>query len=187
MGSAIRPCRDDERAAILAIVNAAAQAYREIIPADRWHEPYMPADELDGEIAAGVEFWGYEADGELVGVMGFQRVRDVDLIRHAYVLPAIQRRGVGGTLLERLTRSIERPLLVGTWAAADWAIRFYRRHGFEQVSPARKTELLKAYWSIPERQIETSVVLVRGMRDTGEDLAGARRQDAGLRRGVQPS
>jgi GNAT superfamily N-acetyltransferase len=187
MGTAIRLCGDDERAAILAIVNSAAEAYRGVIPADRWREPYMPADELDGEIAAGVAFWGYEADGELVGVMGIQRVRDVDLIRHAYVLPAGQRRGVGSALLERLTRSIERPMLVGTWAAADWAIRFYRRHGFEQVSPARKTELLKSYWSIPERQIETSVVLVRSMRNTGGDLAGARRQDTGLRRGVQPS
>jgi GNAT superfamily N-acetyltransferase len=185
--AAIRPCRDDERTAILAIVNSAAEAYRGVIPADRWHEPYMPADELDGEIAAGVAFWGYESDGELVGVMGIQRVRDVDLIRHAYVLPASQGRGVGGALLEHLTRELRRPLLVGTWAAAEWAIRFYRRHGFEQVSPERRTELLKAYWSIPERQIETSVVLVRGMRNTGDDVAGERRQDHGLHRGLQPS
>jgi GNAT superfamily N-acetyltransferase len=155
----IRRCRDDERAAILAIVNAAAEAYRGVIPADRWHEPYMPADELDGEIAAGVAFWGYEADGELLGIMGIQPVRDVDLIRHAYVVPAAQRRGVGGALLEHLTRSATRPLLVGTWAAAAWAIRFYERHGFELVSPERKAMLLRTYWTIPERQIETSVVL----------------------------
>ena len=99
----VRPCRDDERAAILAIVNEAAEAYRGVIPADRWHEPYMPADELDQEIAAGVAFWGYEADGELLGIMGIQPVDDVDLIRHAYVAPGSQRRGVGGALLERLT------------------------------------------------------------------------------------
>src|SRR3954469_17937412 len=158
---AIRPCRDDERAAILAIVNAAAEAYRGVIPADLWHEPYMPADELAGEIAAGVEFWGYEADGALLGVMGIQHLPEVDLIRHAYVAPASQGRGVGGALLEHLTRSASRCMLVGTWAAAEWAIRFYRRHGFEQVSRERKTELLKAYWTIPDRQIETSVVLVR--------------------------
>ena len=157
---AIRLCRDDERDAILAMVNAAAEAYRGVIPADRWHEPYMPPEELDAEIAAGVRFWGYEEGGRLLGVMGIQTVRDVDLIRHAYVEPGSQRRGVGGALLEHLARAPERPLLVGTWAAATWAIDFYRRHGFEQVSPERKTELLRTYWSIPERQIETSVVLV---------------------------
>jgi GNAT superfamily N-acetyltransferase len=155
----IRPCRDDERGAIVEIVNAAAEAYRDVIPADRWHEPYMPLSELDGEIAAGVEFWGYEADGALVGIMGFQPVGDVDLIRHAYVAPGRQRGGVGGALLEHLARASTRPMLVGTWAAAEWAIRFYRRHGFELVSPERKSELLKTYWTIPERQIETSVVL----------------------------
>jgi len=155
----IRPCRDDERRAILAIVNAAAEAYRGVIPADRWHEPYMSAEELDGEIAAGVAFWGYEEDGELVGVMGIQQVRDVDLIRHAYVTPGRQGGGVGGALLRHLRERAARPMLVGTWAAAEWAIRFYERHGFELVSPERKTELLRAYWSIPERQIETSVVL----------------------------
>jgi GNAT superfamily N-acetyltransferase len=155
----IRPCRDDERAAILAIVNTAAQAYRGVIPADRWHEPYMPAGELDAELAAGVRFWGYEAGGGLVGVMGIQPVRDVDLIRHAYVLPGHQGRGFGAALLERLVRSSTRRMLVGTWAAADWAIRFYQRHGFEQVAPARKDALLRSYWTIPAQQIETSVVL----------------------------
>jgi GNAT superfamily N-acetyltransferase len=157
--ASIRPCRDDERAAILAIVNAAAEAYRGVIPADRWHEPYMRLRELDGEIAAGVAFWGYEAHGALVGIIGIQSVRDVDLIRHAYVSPGRQRSGVGGALLAHLARSTTRRMLVGTWAAADWAIRFYRRHGFELVSPERKTELLQTYWTIPERQIETSVVL----------------------------
>ncbi len=155
----IRPCRDNDREAILAIVNAAAEAYRAVIPADRWHEPYMPRDELDSEIAAGVVFSGYEEDGRLAGVMGFQSVRDVDLIRHAYVLPGGQRRGVGGALIWHLRRVSTRPMLVGTWAAAEWAIRFYRRHGFELASPARKSVLLKTYWTIPDRQIETSVVL----------------------------
>ena len=157
----IRRCRDGEREAILAIVNAAAEAYRDVIPSDCWHEPYMPADELDREIDAGVEFWGYEADGELLGVMGIQDVGDVDLIRHAYVAPASQRRGIGRALLERLTASTERPILVGTWAAAEWAIDFYRRHGFELVPPERTAELLRTYWRISDRQIETSVVLAR--------------------------
>ena len=155
----IRPCRDDERATILGIVNSAAEAYRGVIPADRWREPYMPSHELDAEIAAGVAFWGYEADGALVGIMGIQPVREVDLIRHAYVSPDSQGRGVGSALLEHLAQAKRRRMLVGTWAAADWAIRFYRRHGFEQVSPERRTTLLKAYWTIPDRQIETSVVL----------------------------
>jgi GNAT superfamily N-acetyltransferase len=157
--SRIRPCRNDERDAILAIINAAAEAYRGVIPADCWHEPYMASRELENEIAAGVRFWGYEADGELIGVMGVQAVRDVDLIRHAYVLPHSQRRGVGAALLRHLLSIGERRVLVGTWAAAVWAIRFYRRHGFELVSPERKNALLKTYWAIPDRQIETSVVL----------------------------
>ena len=155
----VRPCRDDERPAISAIVNAAAEAYRGVIPADRWREPYMPLEELDEEIAAGVVFWGCDAHGALTGIMGIQPVGDVVLIRHAYVSPASQGQGIGGALLERLASSATRPMLVGTWAAAEWAIRFYRRHGFEQVSPERKDELLRAYWNIPERQVETSVVL----------------------------
>jgi GNAT superfamily N-acetyltransferase len=159
--ASIRPCRDRERAEIVAIVNAAAEAYRGVIPADRWHEPYMPSDELDAEIEAGVVFWGYEDDGALLGIMGIQPVRDVDLIRHAYVAPGRQRHGVGSALLERLARSTSRRILVGTWAAADWAIAFYRRHGFELVSPERKAELLRTYWTIPERQIDTSVVLAK--------------------------
>jgi len=155
----IRPCRDDEREAILAIVNAAAEAYRGVIPADRWHDPYMPGEELDGEVAAGVEFWGYEDDARLLGVMGIQAVRDVTLIRHAYVQPETQGRGIGGALLEHMLGLATRPMLVGTWAAATWAIRFYERHGFEYVGPERTAELLREYWDIPARQIETSVVL----------------------------
>jgi GNAT superfamily N-acetyltransferase len=157
--SPIRPCRDDEQAAILAIVNAAAEVYRGVIPADRWREPYMDAAELERELADGVAFWGYEADGALIGVMGIQPVGDVDLIRHAYVLPGNQGAGIGRDLLEHLRALSSRRILVGTWAAAEWAIRFYRRNGFEQVSPERKTVLLQTYWNIPERQIETSVVL----------------------------
>lgn len=157
--NSIRPARNDERPAILATINAAAEAYRGVIPADRWHEPYMPASELDHEIAAGVAFWVYEVDGAVVGTMGIQPVRDVDLIRHAYVLPGSQRRGAGGALLGHLRALSTRRMLVGTWAAADWAIRFYRRHGFELVAPERTPTLLKSYWSIPDRQIETSVVL----------------------------
>ena len=157
--SVIRPCRDDDRDAMLAIINVAAEAYRGVIPADRWHVPYMPWDELNSEIAAGVMFWGHVADGVLVGVMGIQSARDVDLIRHAYVLPGSQRHGVGGALLRHLQRLSTRPMLVGTWGAAEWAIRFYRRHGFELVSPARKSVLLQTYWNIPDRQIEMSVVL----------------------------
>jgi GNAT superfamily N-acetyltransferase len=157
----IRPCREDERDAILAIVNAAAEAYRGVIPPDRWHEPYMPAGELDAEIAAGVEFWGY-ADGDgLVAVMGIQPVKDVHLIRHAYVAPAAQRRGIGGALLEHLMTEIDGRVLVGTWSAADWAVDFYLRHGFRHVGPELTAQLLRTYWSIPERQVATSVVLER--------------------------
>jgi len=161
----IRPCCEKDRPAILAIVNAAAVVYRDVIPADRWHEPYMPARELDAEIAAGVVFWGHESDGALTGVMGIQRVRDVELIRHAYVLPEAQGDGVGRALLEHLIERADAPLLVGTWAAAEWAIRFYARNGFTQVSPQRKDELLRTYWAIPERQVATSVVLERAWVD----------------------
>lgn len=157
--SAIRRCRDDERGMILAIINAAAEAYRGVIPEDCWHEPYMPPAELDSEIADGVAFWGFEEKGRLSGVMGTQPVRDVDLIRHAYVLPEHQRSGVGAALIEHLRSISTRRMLVGTWAAAGWAIRFYRRHGFALVPNERKTTLLETYWRVPDRQIETSVVL----------------------------
>jgi GNAT superfamily N-acetyltransferase len=161
----IRLCRDDERPEILAIVNAAAEAYRGVIPADRWHEPYMSDTELDRELDDGVVFWGHEVDGELVGVMGIQAVDEVDLIRHAYVLPERQGEGIGRVLLEHLRATASRPMLVGTWASAEWAIRFYERNGFALVTPEQKTALLRRYWSIPDRQIETSVVLA--------DAAGA--------------
>jgi GNAT superfamily N-acetyltransferase len=171
--TSIRPCRQDELPTICAIVNAAAEAYRGIIPDDCFHEPYMPLTELQGEVAAGVKFWASDEDGALVGVMGIQPqsplhgvpgtlrepVRDVDLIRHSYVLPSRQRRGIGGALLEHLQHLSTRRMLVGTWAAATWAIDFYRRHGFAEVSSEKKNELLRRYWTIPDRQIETSVVL----------------------------
>jgi GNAT superfamily N-acetyltransferase len=157
--SIVRPCREGERSAIHEIVNAAAEAYRGVIPADRWHDPYMRLKELESEISAGVAFWAYERDGVMIGVMGIQPVRDVDLIRHAYVRPGSQRHGVGAALLAHLRSLSSRRMLVGTWAAATWAISFYQRHGFELVSPDKKASLLKTYWTIPERQIETSVVL----------------------------
>jgi len=157
--SRIRLCDQRDRAAILAIVNAAAEAYRGVIPADRWHEPYMSGHELDREVAAGVAFWGHEEDAKLTGVMGLQTVRDVDLIRHAYVVPGSQRRGVGAALMRHLRALSTHRMLVGTWSAATWAVAFYERHGFALVSSARKAELLKTYWTIPDRQIETSVVL----------------------------
>ena len=158
----IRPCNEQDLATILAIVNDAAVAYRGVIPADRWHEPYMPESELRAEIAAGVPFWGLETDEGLIGVMGVQPVRDVELIRHAYVRRDKQRLGVGAELIEHLRKRTTRRMLVGTWAAASWAISFYQRHGFELVPPERAAELLRRYWTIPERQIETSVVLTSG-------------------------
>jgi N-acetylglutamate synthase-like GNAT family acetyltransferase len=155
----IRRCTDADLAAILAIVNDAAQAYRGHIPADRWQEPYMPEEELRHELAAGIVFWGWEQAGKLVGVMGLQDVADVALIRHAYVATAARRQGVGGKLLQFLLDRTSRPVLIGTWAAATWAVRFYEQHGFRVVSPAEKERLLRKYWRIPDRQIETSVVL----------------------------
>src|SRR3954453_20708508 len=161
MPGTVRECAREDRPAILAIVNDAAKAYRGVIPADRWREPYMPREDLDAEIAGGVRFWGYEDGGALLGVMGVQPVRDVVLIRHAYVAPGTQRRGVGGALLEHLVKATRAPILVGTSAAAAWAIAFYRRHGFEVVARERTAALLRTYWTIPERQIEASVVLER--------------------------
>jgi len=158
----IRPCTEADVPAIDAIINDAAKAYRGVIPADCWHEPYMKRAELVDEIARGVEFWGWDEDGVLGGVMGLQKVRDVTLIRHAYVRSSHQSRGVGGALLEQLVRQTSTPLLVGTWASADWAIRFYERHGFRLVGAEEKDRLLSSYWDIPLRQRETSVVLTRG-------------------------
>jgi N-acetylglutamate synthase-like GNAT family acetyltransferase len=157
----IRRCTESDFETIYEIVNDAAQAYQGVIPADRWHEPYMPREELRHEIEAGVRFWGWEEGGELAGVMGIQDVADVTLIRHAYTRSALRGRGIGGKLLDQLATPTDRPLLVGTWAAATWAIRFYERHGFRCVSAQEKERLLRTYWSIPERQIETSVVLAK--------------------------
>jgi N-acetylglutamate synthase-like GNAT family acetyltransferase len=156
---AIRKSTEADFAAMLAIVNDGAQAYRGVIPADRWHEPYMPADELAKEIAAGVVFWVAEQEGRLLGVMGIQDKVDVALVRHAYVAPGTQRTGVGTRLLRHVQSLDGKPILIGTWAAASWAIEFYRRNGFSAVSSSEKDRLLRTYWSIPARQIETSVVL----------------------------
>lgn len=155
----IRVCTAQDIGTILEIVNDAALAYRGTIPDDLYREPYMAADELGLEIAADVDFWGIEAAGGLAGVMGLQELGEVSLIRHAYVRTSMQGRGLGGKLLAHLRGLTDQPLLVGTWAAAEPAIGFYRRHGFE-VAPADVTRtLLRQYWSIPERQLETSIVL----------------------------
>jgi N-acetylglutamate synthase-like GNAT family acetyltransferase len=157
----IRECSEADVDVITSIVNEAALAYRGVIPADCWHEPYMSRSELLSEMAAGVRFSGQEEAGALVGVMGLQRVRDATLIRHAYVRTSHQGRGVGGELMRALAARAKGSLLVGTWAAATWAIRFYERHGFRLVSSEEKDRLLEAYWSIPARQRETSVVMVK--------------------------
>jgi N-acetylglutamate synthase-like GNAT family acetyltransferase len=155
----IRTTEDSDLPGVLAIVNDAARAYRGVIPADRWRDPYMPADELASEIAHGVVFWVAEEDGGLLGVMGIQDKGDVVLVRHAYVAPGTQRKGVGTTLLRHIASLAAKPVLIGTWADASWAIDFYRRNGFGIVPEREKERLLRRYWSIPERQIETSVVL----------------------------
>ena len=156
----IRRCSDADFAAIEALINEAARAYRGVIPADCWHEPYLTRSDLIAEITAGVNFSGLDESGALIGVMGLQEVRDVTLIRHAYVRPAHQGRGIGSALMRALIHQATTPLLVGTWAAAEWAIRFYERHGFRLVSSIEKDRLLKTYWNVPLRQQETSVVLV---------------------------
>ncbi len=145
--------------AILAIINDAAQAYRGVIPSDRWHEPYMSADELAKEIASGVIFWTAVDNGQLLGVMGIQDKEDVALVRHAYIATTLQRKGIGTKLLRRVEALSDTPILIGTWADASWAIEFYRRNGFTVVSDGDKNRLLRAYWSVPARQVETSVVL----------------------------
>jgi N-acetylglutamate synthase-like GNAT family acetyltransferase len=155
----IRPSVDSDFADILTIINDAAGAYREVIPADRWHEPYMSASDLQKEIEEGVVFWIAEGEEHLLGVMGIQDKVDVALVRHAYVASTAQRGGVGTKLLRHIEGLVDKPILIGTWAAASWAIEFYRRNGFDVVSDAEKDRLLRKYWSIPARQIETSVVL----------------------------
>ena len=164
----IRRSADADFAAMLAIVNDAARAYHGAIPADRWHDPYMSADELQREIAAGVVFWVVEQEGRLSGVMGIQDKGEVALVRHAYVAPTAQRTGVGTGLLRHVESLVDKPILIGTWAAASWAIDFYRRNGFTLLPSGQKDRLLRTYWSIPERQIETSVVLASGRWMAGQ-------------------
>ena len=158
----IRLSVDEDFAAILAIINDAAKAYRGVIPADRWHEPYMPADELADEIADGVVFWVAEQEGRVSGVMGMQDKGDVALVRHAYVASTTQRTGVGTTLLRRVEGLTDKPILIGTWASASWALDFYQRNGFTLLPTSDGARLLQKYWSIPARQLETSVVLANG-------------------------
>jgi GNAT superfamily N-acetyltransferase len=155
----IRRYEDRDFDRIYAIINDGATAYKGVIPSDRWTEPYMPTDELRHQMDEGVEFWVYEVDSAPAGVMGIQPVEDVTLIRHAYVRTADQRRGIGALLLDHLCKLATAPVLIGTWADATWAIRFYEKHGFRVVSREMKEILLRRYWSIPERQVETSVVL----------------------------
>jgi GNAT superfamily N-acetyltransferase len=166
----IRPCDPEDTARILYIINEAAVAYRGVIPGELLHDPYMTRDELQRDLARGVSFIGMDVDGTLAGVMGIQRVRDSDLIRHAYVLPAFQRYGIGGSLLRHLMTATSRQLLVGTWADATWAVSFYQRHGFTLADPVQTKLLLGAYWEIPTGQAEASVVLVR---TRGDDRSGA--------------
>jgi N-acetylglutamate synthase-like GNAT family acetyltransferase len=154
-----RSCNDQDLEAVGSIINEGAEAYKGVIPADCLREPYMSFEALTHETEAGVRFWGYEKDGTLVAVMGIQQVQDVTLIRHAYVRAASQKQGIGGQLLTYLLETVEGPVLIGAWADAVWAVRFYEKHGFRLVSPQDKNQLLKKYWTVSERQIETSVVL----------------------------
>ena len=157
----IRPCRDGDLPRVYDIINGAATAYKGAIPDDCWREPYMPMDELRREVAA-MTFYGIDEDGPLVGVVGYQPVRDVTLLRHVYVETGLQRRGVGSALLRHVIALTETPrLLVGMWADAAWAIRFYRKHGFSLLPDGDR--LLRAYWAIPDRQREASIVMGREM------------------------
>jgi GNAT superfamily N-acetyltransferase len=155
----IAPCKPDDFDMMFRVINDAAQAYRGAIPDDCWHDPYMSREYLEKEISRGVVFYGYSENHGPAGVMGIQDVQDVTLIRHAYVLTEFQRTGIGGKLLAFLVKQTDRPVLMGTWKAATWAIRFYQKHGFALVDEETKNKLLKKYWVISERQIETSVVL----------------------------
>jgi N-acetylglutamate synthase-like GNAT family acetyltransferase len=155
----IDKCEQKDFNQIYEIINDAAQAYRGIIPADRWHEPYMTKEELQRQIDEGVEFWSYNEDGEILGIMGIQDKKDVTLIRHAYVRTTKRNKGIGSKLLEHLSSIATTPVLIGTWADAKWAIGFYQKHGFRLLPEDEKNRLLNKYWTIPVRQIETSVVL----------------------------
>jgi N-acetylglutamate synthase-like GNAT family acetyltransferase len=155
----IQRCNPKEFDKIQSIINDGAKAYKGVIPDDRWAEPYMSTAKLQSEIHSGVEFWGYQDGESLAGVMGVQHVQDVVLIRHAYVRSTCQQRGIGSKLLVHLRSQTSKPMLIGTWADAHWAISFYQRHGFQRVEAEEKNRLLRKYWNIPERQVETSVVL----------------------------
>ncbi len=158
-GYMIRECMDSDFRSIFEIINDAAIAYKGVIPDDRWHEPYMPEEEVRQQIEDGVVFWGIQKDSELVGVMGIQDKGEVVLIRHAYVRTESRNQGIGKKLLRYLESLTEKPILIGTWKAASWAISFYEKNGYVRLSEAETDRLLRRYWSIPERQIETSVVL----------------------------
>lgn len=172
----IRICAENDFETIYDIINDSAIAYKGVIPPDRWHQPYMTREELQREISSGVRFWGFEKSGELSGIMGIQDVQDVTLFRHAYVRTAARNQGIGTALLLYLQKQARRPVLIGTWAAAEWAIRFYKKHGFQQVTEDEKNRLLPKYWSIPERQTETSVVLA-DRKWFGKTDAGTRSQE----------
>ena len=156
----IRECTGEDFEEIYAIINDAATAYKGVIPADRWREPYMTREELRAQIENGVRFSCYVDGGEIVGVMGVQDKGDVQLIRHAYVRSRRRNKGIGTLLLRELTKDSTKPVLIGTWKAAHWAIRFYEKNGFRLAGEEEKNRLLKEYWAIPDRQVETSVVLV---------------------------
>lgn len=173
---AIRPSSASDLETILAVINDAAEAYRGVIPRDRWREPYMARDELVREIAEGVAFWLWDEGGEVAGVMGIQDRGDVTLIRHAYVRPGRQGEGIGTRLLQHLEAQTQHPLLVGTWSSARWAVRFYAGNGYRLLEPRASAHLLRRYWNVPERQIETSVVLAKGIQGAGGEDA---RHDAG--------
>jgi len=158
----IREATDEDFEEIFNIINDAAIAYKGVIPSDRWHEPYMTREELQAQIEDGVRFSCYVDNNEIIGVMGVQDKADVALIRHAYVRTKQRKKGIGSFLLQELAKDSKKPILIGTWKAADWAIRFYEKHGFRLVDEEEKDRLLKKYWAIPDRQVETSVVLVDG-------------------------
>lgn len=155
----IRLCDKGDTEVIYEIINDAAQAYRGVIPQDRYHEPYMTKDELNQEMQDEVIFWGFQENDELLGVMGIQDKGDVALIRHAYVRTNQRKSGIGTKLLSHLTHLTDKPILIGTWESAIWAIEFYKKNGFHLVSMEEKAGLLYQYWNVPERQVETSVVL----------------------------
>jgi GNAT superfamily N-acetyltransferase len=173
MNEMISPCGSVDMPVIFEIINESAHAYKGVIPADLWHQPYMPMAELVSEISKGVRFYGYYACDRLVGVMGIQEVKDVTLIRHAYVRTGCRGKGIGGKLLTHLNQLTGRPVLIGTWKAATWAIRFYEKNGFALLSEEDKNRLLKIYWTVPDRQIEESIILAdQRWRRTAGLLAG---------------